>query len=72
MAGMRLEGAYAEGPLGWAVDEPEFVFPDGSRLATRLTAGLREEDGDWKVVHLYFSVGVPDEQAMELAAQSGG
>lgn len=44
------------------------MFPDGSRLATRLTAVLRREGDDWKVVHLHFSVGVPDEQAMTLAA----
>jgi ketosteroid isomerase-like protein len=76
MAGTRLEGgeprAYEEGTLGWGVDEPSFVFPDGSRLQTRLTAVLRQEDGDWKVVHLHFSVGVPDETAMELAAASEG
>lgn len=74
MAGTRLEGgnprAHGEGSLGWGVDEPAFVFPDGSRLPTRLTAVLHEEDGDWKVVHLHFSVGVPDEQAMELTAGS--
>ena len=74
LAGTRLEGgdprAYAEGPLGWGVDEPSFVFPDGSRLPTRLTAVLRAEDGDWKVVHLHFSGGGPDEQAMALAAAS--
>lgn len=71
MAGTRLEGndprAYAQGALGWGVDEPSFVFPDGNRLPTRLTAVLCEEDGGWKVVHLHFSVGVPDEQAMQLA-----
>ncbi len=75
MAGTRLEGgkarAYEEGSLGWGVDEPHFVFADGSRLATRLTAVLRAQDGDWKVVHLHFSVGVPDEQAMQLAASAG-
>ena len=43
-----------------------------SRLPTRLSAVLREQDGDWKVVHLHFSVGVPDEQAIELAAASAG
>ena len=76
MGGTRLEGgdprADEEGSLGWGVDEPQFVFPDGSRLPTRLTAVLREEDGDWKVVHLHFSVGVPDEQAIQLAAASAG
>ena len=74
MAGTRLEGsaprAYEEGSLGWGVDEPHFVFPDGSRLPTRLTAILREEEGAWKVLHLHFSIGVPDEQAMELTAPS--
>jgi hypothetical protein len=74
MAGTRLEGrdprAYEEGSLGWGVDEPHFVFPDASRLPTRLTAVLRQDDGEWKVVHLHFSVGVPDEQAMQLTAGS--
>jgi len=27
------------------------------------------QDGEWKIVHLHFSVGVPDEQAMELTAE---
>jgi hypothetical protein len=74
MAGMRLEGsdprAYEEGSLGWGVDEPHFIFPDGSRLPARLTAVLHNEDGEWKVVHLHFSVGVPDEQAMTLTEAS--
>jgi SnoaL-like domain len=74
MADTRLEGrdprAYEEGSLGRGVDEPHFVFPDGSRLPTRLTAVLRQEDGEWKVVHLHFSVGVPDEQAMQLTGGS--
>jgi hypothetical protein len=74
MAGARLEAgdprAYEEGAVGWGVDQPQFVFPDGSRLPTRLTAVLHDEQGDWKILHLHFSVGVPDEQAMELAATS--
>jgi hypothetical protein len=53
--------------VGWGTDRPRFVFPDGSRLPTRLTAVLRHQDGDWKVVHLHFPVGVPDEQAIEPA-----
>jgi hypothetical protein len=74
MAGTRLEAgdprAYAEGAVGWGVDQPQFVFADGSRLPTRVTAVLHNEDGDWKILHLHFSVGVPDEQAMEMSAQS--
>ncbi|MCA1680488.1 MAG: nuclear transport factor 2 family protein, partial [Actinobacteria bacterium] len=66
--GLRLEGGpaprgYAEGSVGFAVDQPRFVLPDGSFILTRLTAVLRQEDDQWKIVHLHFSVGVPDEDA---------
>lgn len=68
-SGMRLQGedpvGYAEGAVGWGTDTPAFVLPDGSRLPTRLTAVLHEEEGVWRVVHLHFSVGVPDEDAVE-------
>jgi hypothetical protein len=68
-AGIKLEGddprAYEEGSLGWGVDRARFVLPDGSTLPTRLTAVLRHEDDEWKVVHLHFSVGVPDEEAIQ-------
>lgn len=67
-AGLRLEGAdprgWEEGTVGWATDTPRFVFPDGGTLPTRLTGVLRREDDEWKIVHLHFSVGVPDEQAV--------
>jgi len=53
------------GEAGFALDEPSFVLPDGSRLQTRLTAVLAREDGQWRIVHLHFSVGVPDEAALE-------
>jgi hypothetical protein len=66
--GMKLEGddptGFEEGTMGFGVDHPSFVLPDGSRLPTRLTAVLRNEDGEWRVVHLHFSVGVPDEDAL--------
>jgi hypothetical protein len=71
-AGLKLEGGdprgYEEGMLGWGVDRPRFVPPDGSTLPTRLTAVLRREDDQWKVVHLHFSVGVPDEEAIQPPA----
>ena len=68
--GLRLEGGpqprgYANGSVGFAVDEPRFVLPDGRYVATRLTAVLHLERGAWKVVHLHFSVGVPDEDAFQ-------
>jgi hypothetical protein len=72
MRGTRLDGddprGWAEGSLGFGVDKPAFVLPDGNRLPTRLTGVLRQDEGEWKVVHLHFSVGVPDEEAIEPAA----
>lgn len=70
-AGIRLEtGGSARGwqlgGAGFALDEPSFVLPNGGRLTTRLTAVLALEAGDWKIVHLHFSVGVPDEQAVVM------
>lgn len=68
--GMRLEAGpeprgYAEGDVGFAVDHPRFVLPDGSFVAARLTAVLRSERDGWKVVHVHYSVGVPDEAAFQ-------
>ena len=69
--GLRLEAnepvGYEEGSLGWVVDQPAFVFPDGSLMQSRLTAVMRQEEEDrWKLVHMHLSVGVPDEQVVEL------
>ena len=68
--GVRLDAndpvGYEEGSLGWVVDQPAFVFPDGSVMQTRLTAVMRREEGRWKLVHMHVSVGVPDEQVVEL------
>ena len=58
--------AWAEGSLGWLTDEATFGFPDGSTMATRMTAVLVLEDGDWRLVHMHASVGVPDEEVVEL------
>jgi hypothetical protein len=57
---------YQEGSMGWVADQPTFFFPDGSAVKTRLTAVLRREDGTWRLVHMHVSVGVPDEEVVEL------
>ncbi len=71
-AGLKLEGgdalvAYRGDDVGFALDRPSFLLPNGARLPTRLTAVLAEQDGDWRMVHAHFSVGVPDEEAIEAA-----
>ena len=62
---------YQEGTMGWFTDDPWFGFPGGGGMRTRLTGIVRQEDGRWKVVHLHFSVGVPDEEVQELQARWG-
>jgi hypothetical protein len=65
-AGVCPPVGYEEGSLGWVVDQPAFVFPDGSAMQTRCTAVMRQEEGRWKLVHMHLSVGVPDEEVVEL------
>jgi hypothetical protein len=62
---------YEEGSLGWVVDTPTYFFPDGSAMRTRLTAILKNEDGDWWLVHMHLSVGVPDEEVVQLQKRLG-
>lgn len=75
-AGLTLRGSAPRGwavdGAGWALDEPTFVLPDGSTLPTRLTAVLCEQDGEWKIAHMHFSVGVPDEEAVQPPASAAG
>ena len=58
--------AYENGDMGWFVDQPDWVFPDGSRFHTRFTAILQREAGTWKLVHWHLSVGVPDDEVVAL------
>ncbi len=62
----RAARGYEEGSLGWVVDEPKFGFPDGSEFDCRVTAIMRKEGDVWRLVHAHFSVGVPDEEVVEL------
>jgi len=74
--GVRLEPSdplgYEEGTLGWIFDQPTFVFPDESAMQTRVTAVLRREGDAWRIVHAHFSVGVPDEEVVELQRRWAG
>jgi hypothetical protein len=69
--GVRIEPGprptgYQVGSAGWVIDEPTFFLPDGSPVSARMTAIVRREDGAWKVIHMHFSVGVPDAEVAEL------
>lgn len=69
--GLRIDAGeirgFGAGAFGWAVAWIAFVFPGGNRLPARFTAVLRQESGDWRIVHAHISVAVPDEVAMEHA-----
>jgi hypothetical protein len=70
MPGVRLEPGdpvcYEEGSVGWAADRARFVLPDGAVVPIRLTVVARREEGEWRLVQAHFSVGVPNEDLLEL------
>ncbi len=68
----RSARGFEEGTLGWVVDEPRFGLPDGSAMDCRVTAILRNEAGAWRLVHAHFSVGVPDDQVVDLQRKWSG
>lgn len=64
-AGERLS-AWEEGDVGWAADQAQVVLPDESSVPVRMTAVFRRERGDWRIVNLHVSFGVPDARLEEL------
>jgi len=52
--------AFAEGTVGWVVDQPRLRLADGSEIDLRFTAVFHVEQGQWKLVQQHASVGVPD------------
>jgi hypothetical protein len=57
---------WARGDVGWYVDQPTWVFGDGSRAEMRMTAVLQHEAAGWRMVHAHLSVAVPDNQCVML------
>jgi ketosteroid isomerase-like protein len=55
--------AYSEGTVGWVADR--FTLSMGSRrkIPMRLTAVLRKEHREWKIVMSHLSIGVRSEDA---------
>jgi SnoaL-like domain len=71
MEGLRFEAGeeprgYEEGSMGWVNDRPRAVLPDGNAISTRLTGIVHREEREWRLVHIHLSVGVPDEEVVEL------
>lgn len=60
--------AWEEGTAGWAVNQPQFVLPDGTRMRMRMTTVFVRERGGWRLVHIHGSTPVPDEVYLEHQA----
>jgi ketosteroid isomerase-like protein len=54
--------AYRDGNVGWFSAQPVLAMPDADEISFRLTAVVRKEDGDWKLVSSHASFGVPNEE----------
>jgi hypothetical protein len=59
-------GAWARGDVGYFVDQPTWLFADGSKAEMRLSAVLQREAGGWRIVQVHQSVAVPDDQCVML------
>jgi flavin reductase (DIM6/NTAB) family NADH-FMN oxidoreductase RutF len=71
MEGLRFEACeephgYEEGSMGWVADRPRAVLPDVNAISTCLSGLVRREEGTWRLVHIHISIGVPDEEVVEL------
>jgi ketosteroid isomerase-like protein len=55
--------AYAEGTMGWIADRPTLALPDG-KLEMRVSFVAHREDGQWRLVHGHFSIGVSNEETV--------
>lgn len=53
--------AYDEGSVGWGLARPVATMPNGQQIALRWSAVFHREDGEWRLVQLHASVGVPNE-----------
>jgi hypothetical protein len=57
---------YADGDMGFFVDQPTWRFADGTKAEMRLSAVLRREAPGWRVINMHMSVAVPDDQCVML------
>ncbi len=54
--------AFCEGTVGWVMDRTLYIFPNGAEVPIRHTYVFHQENGEWKAVHVHYSIGVPNEE----------
>ncbi|MFN8532185.1 MAG: nuclear transport factor 2 family protein [Dehalococcoidia bacterium] len=57
-----LVEAYSDGPVGWGVAFPTITLPNGASFSPRWSAVFHQEGGDWKIVQIHASAGIPNDQ----------
>jgi adenylate cyclase len=57
--------AFAEGTVGWASERRTSRLPNGNEIAIRETLVFHQEEGEWKIVQLHVSLGIPNEDVFE-------
>ena len=58
--------AYQEGSVGWGITQPTLVLPNGKQFSPRWAAVFHQEAGEWKLVQLHASVGIPNEELLGM------
>ena len=54
--------AFVEGTVGWASEQR--TIKSGKEMSLRHTFIFHKEDGEWKIVQLHVSIGVPNTEVM--------
>ena len=52
--------AFAEGTVGWASERRTSRLPNGKEITIRETFVFHQEEGEWKIVQLHVSLGIPN------------
>lgn len=61
--------AFAEGTVGWASERRRSQLPNGKEIAIRETFVFHQEEGEWKIVQLHVSLGIPNAEVFGDSAK---
>ena len=56
--------AYKEGTVGWGIANPTITLPNGKKFQPRGSAVFHKDKGQWKIIQIHASAGVPNEQLL--------
>ncbi|HLF70862.1 MAG TPA: nuclear transport factor 2 family protein [Dehalococcoidia bacterium] len=59
--------AYRDGNVAWGCASFTIMLPNGGHVSPRWTGVFRQEDGNWKAVHIHASIGLSNEQAFNAS-----